>query len=239
MKRRTRRLSLIGAIALICLTSGVLVAHARQATAEVKVDCLIFNGAGTGQTSCPGGVTIQSTGNQVFTIGIVGSGGIQTTCTHVFSSISPTFATLQGLGPFHVQTPQFNDTTSISDSGKSFGSGATVTYTNTTLTDTTKAFPASFVGTTVEAVDATTNPITPYTGTVASVSGTTITLTATGWTTPSLNTHPVNGDQYQVAPCTDTLGGHTMTVTRVGWVETDHRRCKRRGFAGRYGTVTA
>jgi hypothetical protein len=73
----------------------------------------------------------------------------------------------------------------------------------------------------VEAVDTSTNPITAWSGTVASVSGSTLTLTtgALGDWTPfgTLATHPINGDRYQAAPCTDSLGGHTMTATTNGW----------------------
>jgi hypothetical protein len=237
MRGRTKRLSVVAAIVMVCAASGVVLGHAVTTVGpEAHVDCLIFNAASTGQTACPTGVQIRGTSPQIFTIGVVGGGGLQTNCSNppgsttgsgpgVFSTISPTFATLQGLGPFHVQTPQFNDTTNFADSNQSMGVGGTVTYNTAspfTITDTSKSFPASFVGVAVEAVDTTTTPITAWSGTVASVSGSTATLT-TGvggdWTPfGTLATHPANGDRYQIAPCTDSLGGHTMTVTTNGWV---------------------
>jgi len=229
MTRRTKKLGIVGIAVIVCAASGVVLGHAVTNTAEVKVDCLIFSAATTGQTSCPGGVTIAATTHQIFTVGIVGNGGISTDCSNVISSISPTFATLQGLGPFHAQIPQFNNTAtgaaSTGDSGKSFGSGGTVTYSTTspfTLTDTSKAFPASFNSQVVMAVDPSTNPITAWTGTVGAsgVSGNTLTLGGLGWTTTSLTNHPPAGARYQVEPCMDTLGGHTMTVTTNGWTFT-------------------
>ena len=208
MTHRTRKLGTLAAIAVVSLASGVTLAHA---TAETKVDCLLVNpgAGGTGQTSCPGAVLFTATSDQIFN---VAAGALTTDCTFVASTLSPTFLTGQGLGPFHIQTPQFNDIArsdpnAFADSGKSFGSGAPVTYTATTVTDTTKAFPAIFVGMKIQSKF--------NTSTVSSVSGNTITISP-AWS-PST---PAAGDPYQVAPCTDNLGGTTQTVTINGWSET-------------------
>jgi hypothetical protein len=169
--------------------------------AETHVDCLLFNPGATGQTTCPTGVSLTSSTNLVLS---TNGGGLTITCSFWDSTLSPTFATLQGLGPTHIQIPQFNNVGNFLDSNSSFGSGGTVTYTSNTVTDTSKTFPASFVGKTIQSKFST--------GVVASVSGTTLTLTS-NWTSPA----PVNGDPYQVAPCTDSLSGHDQFVAVNGW----------------------
>jgi hypothetical protein len=198
------------AVAVAFLASGVALGHAVTNTAETAVDCLIVNGVSTGQTKCAGGVAFTATTDQIFN---VAAGALITDCTFVSSSLSPTFLTSQGLGPFHVQTPQFNDISrsdpnAVSDSNKSFGSGGTVTYTATTVTDTAKSWNfTTFNGMKIQSKF--------NTATIASSTGNTITLSA-AWS-PST---PAAGDPYQVAPCTDNLGGTTQTVTINGWVQT-------------------
>ena len=169
--------------------------------AETHVDCLLFSSGTTGQTSCPTGVTLTNSTNLVLS---TNGGGLNITCTFWDSTLSPTFATLQGLGPTHIQIPQFNDLGNMSDSNSSFGSGATVTYTANTVTDTSKAFAVSFMGKTIQSKFST--------GVVASVSGSTLTLNS-NWSPAT----PVNGDPYQVAPCTDSLSGHDQFVAVNGW----------------------
>jgi hypothetical protein len=172
---------------------------------EVKNDCLIINGGVTGQTSCPGPITLISATDQVFN---VGGGALITTCTFVDSALSPLFFAESGLGPTHIQTPQFNDTANAAESANSFGGGASVTYgagPPGTMTDTTKAsFRATFVGKKIQSKF--------NTGTIASTAGGTITLTA-AWS-PST---PAAGDPYQIEPCTDNIAGTTQTVTFYGW----------------------
>jgi hypothetical protein len=220
-------LGIVAALVVVCSSSGVLVGHAVTNTTETKLDCIIVNGAVTGQTQCPTPAFFTATSDQVFN---VAAGALVTDCTWVDSALSPNFVTGQSLGPFHVQTLQFNnmsrsDPNAIVDSSKSFGIGATVTYTSTTVVDTTKAFPAIFVGMKIQAKFAT--------GTVASVSGNTITLTAP-WSpgTPAAMT------PYQVAPCTDNLGGTTQTVTINGWGETLVDQATDEGNAEGLGTST-
>jgi hypothetical protein len=261
MKGRTKKLGVIGAVAVIGLSSGAVIAHAvATAGPEGAVDCLIFNGGVTGQNICPHGVQIKGTNSQVFHIG-VGSGSITTDCHNgsgttgpgVFSTISPTFATLQGLGPYHVQTPQFNDTPNFAESNVSQGSGAGVTFTATSLTDPSKNFTAGtnaavdWVNQTVEVIDTSpepANPIFAWSGTVMSVTSTVITLTAAGWTPYGFPTTPATPSgtatmKYQVMPCTDTLGGHTMTVTTNGWAYLEYDcLATYPGDTGTGGTVT-
>jgi hypothetical protein len=205
MTDRTKRLSMIAAGALVCLWSGAVldrvIGHAGTNTAEVKQDCILVAPNLTSQTSCPSPATLSNTTNVVLNIG---AGAQVDTCTFGDSSLSPVFLAGQGLGPTHIQIPQLNDTANVSDSAKSFGSGGTVTYTATTLTDTTKTFPASFVGATIQSIF--------NTAKVASVSGNVITLMA-AWSPAT----PTAGDPYQAAPCTDNLGGHDQVVAINGW----------------------
>jgi hypothetical protein len=227
MTRRTKKLGIVGIAVIVCAASGVVLGHAVTNTAETKLDCIIVNGAVTGQTQCPVPTFFTATSDQIFN---VAAGALITDCTFVDSALSPNFVTGQSLGPFHVQTPQFNnisrsDPNAIVDSSKSFGIGATVTYTSTTVVDTTKAFPAIFVGLKIQAKFAT--------GTVASVSGNTITLTA-----PWSPATPAAATPYQVAPCTDNLGGTTQTVTINGWGQTIVDNALDEGNAEGPGTST-
>jgi hypothetical protein len=205
MTDRTKRLSMIAAGAMVCLGSGAVldrvIGHAGTTAAEVKQDCILVAPNLTSQTSCPQPAILTNTTNLVLNIG---AGALVDTCTFGYSTLSPVFLAGQGLGPTHIQIPQFNDTANSSDSGKSFGSGGTVTYAANTVTDTTKTFPASFVGATIQSMF--------NTATVASVSGSTLTLMA-AWSPAT----PTTGDPYQVAPCTDNLGGHDQIVNVNGW----------------------
>jgi hypothetical protein len=232
MTGRTKRLGIVAAVVVVCSASGVLVGHAVTNTAETKLDCIIVNGAVTGQTQCPQPTFFVATSDQVFN---VAAGALVTACTFVDSALSPNYVTGQSLGPFHVQTLQFNnmsrsDPNAIADSAKSFGGGSSVTYGANTITDTTKAsYPAIFVGLKIQSKF--------NTGTVASItnniSGSTLTLTA-NWS-PST---PGAGDPYQVAPCTDNLGGTTQTVTINGWGETFVDQANDEGNAEGLGTST-
>jgi hypothetical protein len=232
MTRRTKKLGIVGIAVIVCAASGVVLGHAVTNTAETRVDCIIVNGTVTGQTQCPQPTFFTATSDQIFN---VAAGALVTDCTFVDSALSPVYVTGQSLGPFHVQTPQFNnmsrsDPNAIADSAKSFGTGGSVTYGANTITDTTKAsYPAIFVGLKIQSKF--------NTGTVASItnniSGSTLTLTA-NWS-PST---PAAGDPYQVAPCTDNLGGTTQTVTINGWGEAIVDNATDEGNAEGLGTST-
>jgi hypothetical protein len=183
---------------IIAWTHGRGAFSIRLPLPETHVDCLLFNSAATGMTSCPTGVTLTNSTNLVLT---ANGTPVSITCTFWDSTLSPTFATLQGLGPTHIMIPQFNDVNNFFDSNISFGSGV---YTSNTVTDNTHNFPMSAVGKVIQSKFSS--------GTVASVSGTTATLTG-NWSPAT----PTNGDPYQVAPCTDNIGGHDQFVAVQGW----------------------
>ncbi|TMF13137.1 MAG: hypothetical protein E6I33_11330, partial [Chloroflexi bacterium] len=169
---------------------------------ESRNDCILIGAATTGQTLCPTPVTLTNSGNVVLT---TNGGGFSSTCTFWFSTLAPVFVSGQGLGSFHLQIPQFNDTASAGDSAKSSGSGSTVTYTANTITDTSNIFPASFVGKLIQSKFST--------GTVVGGAGTNTLTLAANWSPGQ----PSNGDPYQVAPCTDSAAGHDQFVNVNGW----------------------
>src|SRR5438132_2392385 len=123
---RTKRLSMVVAGALVCLASGAVIdrviGHAGPTTAEVKQDCILVAPNLTSQTVCPQPAILTNSTNLVFS-----AGALVDTCTFGYSTLSPVFLAGQGLGPTHIQIPQFNDTANANDSGRSFGSAGTAT----------------------------------------------------------------------------------------------------------------
>jgi hypothetical protein len=194
---------------------GAFVVALVPPTVEVKNDCPHFQCRRHRANVVSRTQYAPSTTDQVINIA---GGALITTCKFMDSSLSPLFVSEQGTGPFHIAAPQFNNILSgPADSAQSFGSGASVSYTATTVTDTTKTYPASFVGLKIQSLF--------NTGTVASVSGNTITLSGTGWSpsTPTSGTDP-----YQVAPCTDNIGRHHSDRRNQRLGNHSHRRCDRR-----------